>query len=600
MSILNRSIHFTKNLFDFLLKTSGFGANTVLLKGNPEYVEKIINDIGLQILVSDEDLEQIPKEGAFATISNHPFGGIDGIILLHILLQKRPDFKILATPILWKIYPLVDYFIRFDSSRRRSEVKPSLSGMRQVVAHSGKGHPLGFFPAGEVASYDPDAKVVSDKRWKSAYLKLLKSLDIPIVPIYFQGKNNNLYNLASSIHPILGSAGEFFGKKKEVRARIGTPILPKETEGIDDLDKYGRYLRAKTHALESQIEVKKFFFKTGFRSAKEPDKIIDPVPVELMKQEIEKIKSEYELFSSDKYTVYGVPTLEIPNIHREIGRVREITFRAVGEGTNRSIDIDEFDLYYHQLFIWDNEDDQIVGAYRVGKGKEIISKFGMKGFYIRSLFKIHKDFTPVLQESIELGRSFISEKYQRKPMSLFLLWKGILYFLLKHPEYRYLIGPVSISNEFSKFSKDLIIKFLKQNHYSHEMGRFITPRKRFKVHSRYDTDIVLEKARSDINILDRFISDIEPENYRMPVLLKKYLKQNAKLIGFNIDPKFNNALDGLIILDLFEVPFNMIESLSKEVKDDSILDRFKISEEEKNTEKIDTDRVNEEKEKKDA
>jgi putative hemolysin len=585
MSILNRSIHFTKNLFDFLLKNSGFGANTVVQEGNPEYVEKIINDLGLNIIVSEEDMEQIPKEGTFATVSNHPLGGIDGIILLHILLDKRPDFKILATPILWKIYPLGDYFIRFDSSRRRSEVKPSLSGMRQVVAHSGKGHPLGFFPAGEVASYDPDTKMVSDKRWKTAYLKLLRSLEVPIVPVYFQGKNSNLYNLASSIHPILGSAGEFFGKKKEVRVRIGSPIMPKETDGIEDLDKYGRYLRAKTHALESQIEVKKFFFKTGFRQTKEPDEVIDPVPLELLKNEINKIKEDYELFTTEKYTVYVAPTLEIPNIHREIGRVREITFRAVGEGTNQSIDIDEFDLYYHQLFIWDNEDEQIVGAYRVGKGKEIISKFGMKGFYIRSLFKMHKDLIPVLEESIELGRSFIVEKYQRKPMSLFLLWKGILYFLLKHPEYRYLIGPVSISNEFSKFSKDLIIKFLKQNHYNHEMGRLVTPRKRFKVHSRYDTDIVLEKARNDINILDRFISDIEPENYRMPVLLKKYLKQNAKLIGFNIDPKFNNALDGLIILDLFEVPFNMIENLSKEVNDNSILERFKISEEEKKAEK---------------
>lgn len=584
MSILNRSIHFTRNLFDFLLKTSGFGVNTVMQEGNPECVEKIINDLGLHIIVSEEDMEQIPKDGTFMTISNHPFGGIDGIILLHILLSKRPDFKILATPILWKIYPLVDNFIRFDTSKRRSEVKPSLSGMRQVVAHSGKGHPLGFFPAGEVASYDPDTKMVSDKRWKTAYLKLLRSLDVPIVPVYFQGKNNNLYNLASSIHPILGSAGEFFGKKKEVRVRIGSPILPKETDGIEDLDKYGRYLRAKTHALESQIEVKKFFFKTGFRHTKEPDKIIEPVSLDLLKKEIEKIKDEYELFTTEKYTVYVAPTLEIPNIHREIGRVREMTFRAVGEGTNQSIDIDEFDLYYHQLFIWDNEDEQIVGAYRVGKGKEIISKFGVKGFYIRSLFKMHKDLIPVLEESIELGRSFIVEKYQRKPMSLFLLWKGILYFLLKHPEYRYLIGPVSISNEFSKFSKDLIIKFLKQNHYNHEMGRLITPRKKFKVHSRYDTDIVLEKARNDINIVDRFISDIEPENYRMPVLLKKYLKQNAKLIGFNIDPKFNNALDGLIILDLFEVPFNMIENLSKEVNDNSILERFKISEEERKAE----------------
>ncbi len=558
------------------------GANSGLEKGNPEYVEKIINDTGLNIKISDEDLAQIPEKGAFVTVSNHPFGGIDGIILLHLLLRRRPDFKILATPILWKIYPLSEYFIRFDMSKRRSEVKPSLSGMRQLVAHTGQGNSLGFFPAGEVASYDSDTKVVSDRRWKSTYLKLLRSLELPIVPIYFQGKNSNLFHMVSAIHPLLGSAGEFFGKKKEIRVRIGSPISPGETAGIDDLDKYGRYLRAKTYALESQIEVKKFF-KYALRREKDAAKIIDPVPKELMLKELQKL-SEYELFTSDKFTVYCAPTLEMPNIHREIGRVREITFRAVGEGTNRSIDIDEFDLYYHQLFIWDNEEKQIVGAYRVGKGKEIINQFGVKGFYIRSLFKIHKDLTPTLEESLELGRSFITQEYQRKPMSLFLLWKGILYFLLKHPEYRYLIGPVSISNQFSKFSKDLIIKFLKRNHFNYDLGRLITPRKKFKVHSKYDTDIVLENARNDINKVDRFISDIEPTNFRMPVLLKKYLKQNAKIIGFNIDPKFNNALDGLIILDLYEVPFNMIESLSKEVNDESILERFKTTEEEKREE----------------
>lgn len=583
MSLFNRTIKITKRFFDFLETTSGLGNGSEIEHVNPEYIERIINDIGLIIKVKDEELAKIPQSGAFVTISNHPFGGIDGIIMLHLLSQIRPDYKIVATPTLWKVYPLSNYFIRFDVSRRRTEIKPSLSGMRQIVNHTGNGHPLGFFPAGEVAAYDPDTKTVSDRRWKETYLKLIQSLDLPIVPIYFQGKNSNLFHIVSSIHPLLGTAGEFFGKKKEMRVRIGSPIMPKEVSDIEDLDKYGRYLRAKTHALGSDIEVRKFF-RTALRREKEPEKVIDAVDKELMLKEIRRIK-EYELFTSEKYTVYCAPTLEIPNIHREIGRVRELTFRDVGEGTNRSIDIDEFDLYYYQLFIWDTENNQIVGAYRVGKGKEILSQFGVKGFYIQSLFKIHNDFSSILEESLELGRSFITKDYQRKPMSLFLLWKGILYFLLKHPEYRYLIGPVSISNEFSKFSKDLIIKFLKQNHFNQELARLITPRKRFKVHSKYDTDIVLENARNDISKLDRFISDIEPTNYRMPVLLKKYLKQNAKIIGFNIDPKFNNALDGLIILDLYEVPFNMIESLSKEVNDDSILDRFKIEEEKQNGKK---------------
>ena len=256
----------------------------------------------------------------------------------------------------------------------------------------------------------------------------------------------------------------------------------------------------------------------------------------------------------------------MPVTLNEIGRLREITFREVGEGTNNSIDVDEYDLYYHQLIIWDKENKRIVGAYRLGKGKEIIEQYGIKGFYIESLFKIKKGFEYVLNESIELGRSFIVKEYQREPMALFLLWKGILYFLLKNPDYRYLIGPVS--NKYSTLSKVLIVEFIKANFFNNELARYIEPRTRFKVLFNQDIDkeVMLEYTESDIKKFDKFIKEVEPY-YTMPVLLKKYLQQNAKIIGFNVDPAFNNCLDGLIILDLFDVPMETIESLTKEFED---------------------------------
>jgi len=181
---------------------------------------------------------------------------------------------------------------------------------------------------------------------------------------------------------------------------------------------------------------------------------------------------------------------------------------------------------------------------------------------------------PVMSQALELGRSFIVPEYQKKPMPLFLLWKGILYFLLKNPEYRYLIGPVSISNRFSKFSKSLIIKFIKEHYFNQDLAKYIKPRKRFRVPShRLDTEIILGDS-DDINKLDKIIKDIETTHDAMPVLLKKYLKLNGKIVEFNIDPKFNNSLDGLIILDLFDVPPETITDFSKELKDDSILERF--------------------------
>jgi putative hemolysin len=255
--------------------------------------------------------------------------------------------------------------------------------------------------------------------------------------------------------------------------------------------------------------------------------------------------------------------------------LREITFREVGEGTNRSIDIDEFDLYYHQMFIWDEEAERIVGAYRIGKGKDILEQYGKRGFYLQSLFKISDDFKPVLNESLELGRSFVIREYQRKPMPLFLLWKGILYFLLKNPEYRYLIGPVSISNNYSKISKDLIIRFILQNHLNWKMAQFVKPRNSYKFKSdNPDFNILMENMERDINRLDKAIGDLDELNSGLPVLLKKYIKLNAKIIAFNVDPKFNNCLDGLIMLDVNDVPKSTIESLSKEANDGSILERF--------------------------
>jgi hypothetical protein len=367
---------------------------------------------------------------------------------------------------------------------------------------------------------------------------------------------------------------EFFKQRKRViHIRIGSPISSKEQYEFSDIARYGRYLRTKTYALGTSLEVHKFFSVSRGRLKKE-ESIADPVPVHKIEAEIAQVIAQYLLFKIENYNVICVPSVEIPNIMNEIGRLREITFRDVGEGTNRSMDIDEYDLYYHQLFIWDDQQRKIVGAYRVGKGKEIMDIYGIRGFYIQSLFRMHRRMYPILTQSLELGRSFIIPEYQRRPMPLFLLWKGILYFLIKNPEYRYLVGPVSISNRFSNFSKELIIKFITEYYYNDKIARYIRPRKKFIVSLHHlDTDILIESA-SDLNKFDRIIKDIETAQNNMPVLLKKYLKQNGQIVGFNIDPKFNNALDGLLILDLFDVPPNTISALSKEVNDEGLLERF--------------------------
>jgi hypothetical protein len=216
----------------------------------------------------------------------------------------------------------------------------------------------------------------------------------------------------------------------------------------------------------------------------------------------------------------------------------------------------------------------LVGAYRVGKGNEIIEQYGLKGFYIRTLFKTNEKAIPLLYQSLELGRSFIVSQYQRQPLSLFLLWKGILYFLLKNPEYRYLIGPVSISNQYSEFSKSMIVKFMTDNFFNHEIAAYFKPRKSLKPKISKQMKTLLDNTQNNLNRLDDIIGDVELNHYKMPVLLKKYLKINARLLAFNIDPLFNNCLDGLILLDLYEVPQQFIQSLSKEIKRRTVLSRL--------------------------
>ena len=546
-----------------------------------DFIDQLIKELKITFEVSEEEINRIPKTGAFITVSNHPYGGIDGMLLVKIMFMVRPDFKALANFLMQRVEPVKDYILPVNPFEDRKDVKSSVTGIKYAFKHLQDGYPLGIFPAGEVSSYNLETVGISDRQWQLPVLKMIKKAGVPVVPIYFQGTNSRLFHLLGLIHPSLRTVrlpSELFNKRKKIiRIRIGNPISVKEQSEFSDIERYGRFLRTKTYALGSALEVQKFFKPRIFRSSR-IEEIITPVNPEKIEMEIDAIRGKYLLFESGEFEVFCAPAYCLASVINELGRLREATFRLVGEGTNRSIDIDEFDLYYHQLFVWDKNARLIVGAYRVGKGKDIMMQYGIKGFYIQTLFKIRHHFYHVLEQSLELGRSFIIPEYQRKPLPLFLLWKGILYFLLKNPEYRYLIGPVSISNRFSEFSKGMIIRYIIQNHYNQEFARYIRPRKKFNVpgHEDFDTDIIIESA-NDLNKFDKFIKDVEISGYNMPVLLKKYLKQNGKIIGFNIDPLFNNALDGLLILDLFDVPIETISSLSKEINDDTILERFAIT-----------------------
>lgn len=543
-------------------------------------VNLLIEQLEINFDIPEDDLKNIPSEGSFITVSNHPYRGIDSMLLFKIIYEKRKDFKIMANFLLQSIEPLRNIIIPVNTFETSKYPKSSFSGIKEAIIHVREGHCIGIFPTGEVSGHFEVSKVILDKEWQKPALKFIKNAGVSVIPLYFHGTNTRWVHLLGKINPILRSSqlpSELFNKKnRTIKIRIGTPITVKEQSDFKDISQFGRYLRARVYSLGSVLEVRKFFNKQSGRKKKQPEPVIEPIQSNILAEEVNKVKSEYGLFSTKNYSVICAPTVAIPNIFNEIGRLREVTFREVGEGTNRGTDIDEYDFYYYHLFIWDNDAKKIVGAYRIGKGKEILALYGIKGFYINSLFRLKNKFAPIMAESIELGRSFITIDYQRKPIPLFLLWKGIMVFLLKHSEYRYLIGPVSISNDLSGFSKSLIVEFVKTYFFDEEMAKYIIPRKNFVVNTDniIDRKIFIDSSESDINKIERIILDAEP-GYKLPILLKKYMEINGKIIGFNIDPKFNNCLDGLMILDLYNTPPDLIKGLSREMNDISILERFK-------------------------
>ena len=542
-------------------------------KDGIEFINSVIDQLDISIDISPEELQKIPTDGPFITVSNHPLGGIDGLLLIKIISQKRPDFKIFANFLLQKIEPLQQYIFSTNPFGKNNNRSQQMSTLKNAISHLKDGKPLGIFPALEVSHYQPEKNLISDSYWRYEVINFIKRAQVPVIPIHFKGNRNSFIQLFRRIHPLYRTIkvqSELLNKKnKKIKISIGSPVTVKEQNEIKDVYRFGRFLRLKTFTIGTSLEVRKHF-KVRIKKQETIEPVIDPAPAKDLEAEINNLKKDYLLFTHRKFDVICAPSMEIPIVLNEIGRLREITFREVGEGTNHSIDLDEYDLYYHQLIIWDTEKNKIVGAYRMGKGKEIMDQYGIKGFYLESLFKMKNGIKPVLKEAIELGRSFIVKEYQREPMSLFLLWKGILFFLVNNPDYRYLIGPVSISNKYSTLSKALIVEFIEANFFNRDLAKYIEPRTKFKVQFNKDIDkeVMLEYTESDIKKFDKFIKDVEPY-YTMPVLLKKYLQQNAKIIGFNVDPAFNNCLDGLIILDLFDVPMETIESMTKEFEDNA-------------------------------
>ena len=552
-------------------------------KVGKDFFDSFVRERGLKYIVFEEDLARIPKTGPFILVSNHPLGAIDGILMTKILTEIRPDFKIMGNFLLEKIEPMKPYVIPVNPFENRKELKSSAAGMRGSLKHLAEGGCIGIFPAGEVSNRNNEFSEILDKKWEKPALKLIKMAKVPVVPMYFHAKNSRLFYQMAKLHPNLQTLllpSEMMHKReKPIRVRLGKPVSVKVLEDHDSIEEMGEFLQKKIHLLKSYYEKRKSLadrlnipnLRLNFPLLKEENvvqNIIDETPTQDIVAEIEALsKNDKMLFRNGNYEVFFASYNDIPSIMREIGRQRELTFRKIGEGSNLPFDLDEYDEHYHHLFLWDSQAKKLAGAYRMALGCEVMKKHGIDGFYTSSLFEFDPELRPFFRKVIEMGRAYISSEYQQKPLPLFLLWRGIVHVCLRNPEHKFLMGGVSISDKFSEFSKSLMIEFMRSHYYDSAVAQYIHPKHDFKVKLKdRDKHLFFDEVESDLNKLDKIIDDLEPE-MRMPVLIKKYIKQNAKVISFNVDPSFNDAIDGLMYIRISELPESTIKPVLEEMSE---------------------------------
>ena len=523
----------------------------------------------IKYVVDETNLKNIPKKESCIFICNHPTGMLDGIVLIDLISRIRPDVKFLGNFLLGRMKVLEQFFIEVDPFDAKSS--QNIKGIKAALQHVKNGNCLAIFPAGEVSTVHGFR--IQDKKWPASMMKFLRKANVPIIPMFMSGTNSPAFHIFGFIHPIFRTVQlvRQFNKKKNttVKVAIGAPILPLRVASLNDKE-YADFVRMNVDLLR-----KTFNKKTAAPNATHI--VIAPIAQsqnkELIVNEINQLKTTRALFEQGPFTVFFAYPQDLSFVMEEIGRLREITFREVGEGTNKDLDIDNYDKYYNQLFIWDNEQETIVGAYRLGMGADIITKYGRKGFYTDSIFQLGKPLNPILHKTIELGRSFVIKPYQGNSIALMLLWKGILQVLIQNEEYRYLFGPVSISNDYSNISKTLIERYIKKHHFDYYHSKFVSPihpisNEKFRFVKSYLKDV------NSLDLLDKLIIDLENKQRGLPVLVKRYLQLGAKVLAFNIDEDFNDCLDGLILLDLQNVPEKTLLMLSKDMNV-NILERFK-------------------------
>lgn len=528
-------------------------------------LENLLSEMRVEYSISDADLARIPVSGPLLVTANHPFGLLDGAILGSVLRRVRPDVKILASHLLSGIAELHDYCFFIDPSGGREALPGNRRAIKNAIEWLNGGGVLAMFPAGEVSHLHFKQMQVADSEWNSRAARLVRATGAATLPVFLRGKNSAAFPAVNIVHSSLKTnwlLGEFLRHSgKKVSVRVGNPIPADVICHTRSTRRAASYLRWRTYLLAERDRTTPDFpaMLKSVLPHKKQEPLAGAISPSALQEEIRTLRPDRCLEQNREFSVYLAEAGEIPNLMQEAGRLRELTFRAAGEGTGKRTDLDNFDSYYKHLLLWSNTNNELVGAYRLGLTTEILPTLGVGGLYTSTLFHYHPTIFERMGPAVELGRSFIRFEYQRQYAPLLMIWKGIGRFLAAHPKFAVLFGAVSISSRYNLASRELIVRFfqgqerrqaLLQADYE-PLGNWVKPRSPFR--PRMLNSPGSHPACDDFSDLQDLadpIADVETDGKGVPILLKHYAKLGGRLISFNVDRNFSGVLDGFVLVDL--------------------------------------------------
>lgn len=521
---------------------------------------RLLRQLNIECEADPADLEHVPRRGPVVAVVNHPHGLLDGALVGATLLSVRPDVKIVTNHLLASVHEIEQHCIFIDPFGGSDAAGRNLHSLRQALDWLSAGKLLVMFPAGEVSHWEFGSRTVTDPIWRDTAARLIRRTRAVAVPVFLEGENSVPFQILGLLHARLRTAAlpaELLNKQgRTVRIHIGRPVTAELLDRIPTAGAVTKYLRSRTYSLAECAPPRTV--KTGFRS-RAIKAVADPVPATELAAEVAALAPEQCMARSTPFSVYMAKAGEIPKSLREIGRLREIAFRSAGEGTGRALDLDRFDEEYDHLFAWNEQTQQIVGAYRLCRADRVMRQGGLRGLYTHTLFRFGNELIENFGPCLELGRSFIRPEYQRHFTPLLLLWRGIGRYIAVHPEIAVLFGAVSISSQYRQLSRRLIVSFFLQQ-ASEEYAGLVQARRPLRSNvSDGQSCRSLASVFRNLDDLSAVITDVEADRKSIPVLVRQYARLGGRMLAFNVDPKFSDALDGFVVVDMRRTEVKLLE-----------------------------------------